>query len=166
MTEFPKGVRLAGLGDERRLYDLFMIAHGENGFGTVDPATVREAIRKCCERDGFATALIDGPERTEAALGLRPTTLWYSKQDDPANWYWIDMLFYVHPLHRRSRHAAKLFQFAKWWEEQTGQPVVLELMPRGDLGRKELLFGRFGHRIGASFAMSELGAAAISNARH
>ena len=166
MTNFPKGVRMAERGDERRLYDIFMFAHGENGFGSVDETTVREAIRKCCEREGLALALIDGPERVEAVLGLRLTTLWYAKQDDPANWYWIDMLFYVHPLHRRTRHAAKLFQFAKWWEEQIKQPVILELMPRGDLERKEKLFGHFGHRIGASFAMSDISAAMLSNARH
>lgn len=152
MTDFPRGMRMAGPGDEGRLFDLFAVAHGENGFGTMDPQIVRDVIAKGCHREGAAIALIDGPERVEAVIGLRAEKLWYCS-DDAANWYWSDLLIYVHPLHRRSRHAPKLFQFARWWGERIAMPVVLGLMPREGLPQKDRMFERHGRRVGALFAI-------------
>lgn len=159
MTDFPKGVRLAQKGDERRLYDLLVMAHAENGFGTMDERVVHETIQAATERKGYVIALVDGPERIEAAVGLRPAKLWYCSAHVPSNWYWTDLLFYVHPLHRRTRHAVKLFRFAQWWEQEIKQPVVLELMPRDEFAGKDKLFSRFGQKIGSSFVMGPLGAA-------
>ena len=62
---------------------------------------------------------------------------------------------FVHPLHRRSRHAAKLLQFAGWWGHQQ-HPVILGiLLKEGDLWRKEKLFGRYGKRLGSTFLFGE-----------
>lgn len=150
MADFPSGLRMAQPGDEDRLYSLFVIAHAENGFGDVDPIVVKAAIHRGCRGDSVVIALVDGPERIEAAIGLHPEKRWYST-DAPENWYNTDLLIYVHPLHRRSRHAMKLFQFAKWWEAETHVPVVLGLMPREGFEEKEHMFERQGRRIGALY---------------
>jgi hypothetical protein len=154
MTEFPKGVRLAQQGDERRIFDLFAMAHAENGFGDMDPAVVHAAIAKGCNREGVVIALIDGPERIEATLGLMAEKKWYCT-DAPKNWYWTDMLLYVHPLHRRSRHALRLFQFARWWQSKIQMPVTLGVMAREEGDRKKKLFERQGREIGTVY---EIGA--------
>ena len=75
---------------------------------------------------------------------------WYCT-DAPQNWYHTERLLYVHPLHRRTRHAAKLFLFARWWSEQTGLPVLLGLMPRRDLNRKADFYRRHAMPIGGLF---------------
>lgn len=164
---FPDGVRIITTADEKRIFDLCCMAHGENGFGQMDETMVKDVIHKAALRQGCIIAAIDGPENIEAMLGLWPAKLWYCT-DDPQNWYWRDMFFYVHPLHRRSRHAATLFRFARWHEEKMQQPVILELMPRDGFEEKDKLFGRFGHRIGSAFAMGDLTVKAVqgSNARH
>lgn len=167
MTEWPEGVRVAVIGDEARVFDLCAIAHSENGFGRLDELVVREFIRQSTHQERSIIALIDGPERIEAMLGLRPMKLWYSI-DEPDSYYWCDAFFVVHPLHRRSRHAAKLFKFARWWETQIKQPVILELLPRDDFEEKDKLFARFGKRIGGAYAIGDLGKMAVidGNARY
>jgi hypothetical protein len=156
MVEFPSGMRLAAAGDEGRLYDLFLMAHMENGWGDVDESIVRTAIARGCKPDGVVIALVDGPERIEAAIGLHPVRPWYCS-DAVGNWYNSDLLIYVHPLHRRSRHAVKLFHFAQWWEAKTGMPALLGLLPKDDLEDKERLFSKFGRRIGGLYVIDSAG---------
>src|SRR6185437_12138630 len=142
MTAWPEGVRIAIAGDEARVFDLCVMAHAENGFGRMDELIVREFIRQATHRENCIIAIIDGPEHIEAMLGLRP-------------------------LHRQSRHAAKLFRFAQWWEGEIHAPVILELLPREDFEQKDKLFARFGKRIGGAYAIGDLGKMAVSgNARH
>ncbi len=126
------------------------MAHAEHGFGDMDPVVVQQAIAKGCNREGVAIALIDGPERVEAVIGLHSFKPWWST-DAAANWYWQELLIYVHPLHRRTRHALKLLQFAHWWGEKIKMPVVLNLMPKEGFARKEKLFERSGKKIGGSY---------------
>lgn len=154
MTAFPEGMRLASPGDERRIFDLFVMAHAENGWGDLDVKIVEDQIAKACAREGVVIALIDGPERMEAAIGMHPCKAAWYNSDAAANWHWADLLIYVHPLHRRSRHAAKLFQFALWWEQEIKMPVILGLLPRGQFEEKEKLFKRYGTRVGSAFLMS------------
>lgn len=150
MTDFPKGLRPASKGDEDRLFALFCVAHAENGYGDIDPVVVKATIARGCIGDRVIIALVEGPERIEAAIGLQPMRRWYST-DAPENYYSEDLLIYVHPLHRRSRHAAKLLQFAQWWEQKTGIPVVLGVMPKDALEGKEKLFARYGRRVGGLY---------------
>ncbi len=155
MTAFPKGLRLAVPGDERRLFDLCVFAHAENGWGTMSPDAVMDGIRKATNREGAVFAIIDGPERIEATLGMQLTCPWFCDANEGKNWYWSELFWYVHPLHRRTRHAVKLFHFAQWWEKEVNSPVLISLMPRDDLERKEQFCSRFGTRIGATFLIGD-----------
>ena len=154
MTAFPSGMRLAAVGDEKRIFDFFVIAHAENGWGDLDTKVVWDVINRACKTDGITIAIIDGPERIEALIGLHPVkAAWYNSDAYP-NWHWADLLIYVHPLHRRTRHALKLLQFAKWWEAHVDMPVILGLLPHERFAEKEKLFSRYGKRIGSAFLVS------------
>jgi len=166
VISFPKAMRLAAPGDERRIFDLFVTAHAENGWGDLDVQIVQDTIVKATGREGIAIAIIDGPERIEAAIGLHSRKADWYNSEAASNWVWHDILIYVHPLYRRSRHAMKLFQFAQWWEQQIKMPVVLGLLPRQRFEEKERLFARHGRRIGSAYLIGSTGGPEIDNARH
>lgn len=152
VDRLPVGLRLAQPADVDRLCDLCITAYKENGFGGRDNAVMRTTLERAAKGDTYAIGLIDGPERIEAMLGLQPCKMWYGGD---ADWYWADMLFYVHPAHRRSRHAVKLFQFAQWWERHTRTPVILSVFPVDGLERTEALFERYGTRAGSFYLIGD-----------
>src|SRR5580658_2719506 len=123
MIAFPRGMRLIQSNDVKRVFDLCCIAHGENGWGLMNEEAVTVGLRKALSPDtGVVIGIIDGPQRVEAAIGMQLVKPWYCTTED-VNYYWSDLFCYVHPLHRRSRHAAKLLQFAGWWAQHR-HPVV------------------------------------------
>ena len=167
MTDFPKGMRLAAPGDEKRILDIFITAHAENGWGDLDLGIVQATILKATGREGVVMALIDGAERIEAVMALHSRKAdWYNSDDNPKNYCWHDLLIYVHPLHRRSRHSLKLFRFAQWWEQQIKMPVVLGLLPRGEYTKKKRLFAYFGREIGSAYLIGSAGPLEEHDARH
>lgn len=164
MTSFPKNVRLAGKNDDKRILDLCIFAHAEAGIGKLCIPEVSACIAKACNQEaGFVIAIVDGPERVEAMLLLHLDRFWYADPDDPMSYYYTDKMFYVHPLHRRSRHAIRLMQFAHWWEERTDPPmaVVLTLWPTARFEEKEKFFSRHGSKVASSFAMGERSLSAL-----
>ena len=146
MTGF-RGLRLAREGDAERLMAFCREAHADNGVGSLDEDEVRSVIEQACRRERYVFAIADGPERIEAAIGLKPAKVWYCGDD---GWFWDELLVFVHPEHRRSRHAFRLLQFAQWWSRNTGHRVVLNVGPRTGLAEKTALFGRFGKIVGTS----------------
>jgi len=147
--EFPKGVRLALPGDETPLFRLFLQAFNENGWGDCDPQIVRDVIALACQRERHPTGVAVEPDGTIAGvLALHQTRNWYS---GPGGWYLTELLFYVAPAYRRSRHAAHLLQFAQWLEQESGIPVLLWIMAREGQAAKERLLARYGRRVSAGF---------------
>lgn len=148
--EFPVGVRLARPTDRFQLYDLARMAHRESGYGELDETTIQDIINRGCLGKGCVFAVIEGPGRIEATIGLRLEKRWYVT-DAAENWHHQDILFFVHPDHRNSRHAAALFNFASWWEQETKMPVVLGVTFSSDAAARERLYSRIGRKIGALF---------------
>jgi GNAT superfamily N-acetyltransferase len=146
LDNLPLGLRLAQPSDSERLFDICTAAYRENGFGGLDPAAVREVIRKGVNGENCVFGVIDGPLQIEAVLGMQPNKLWYGGDGD---WYWAELLFYVRPEHRRSRHARRLFEFAGWWERHMQMPVVISVFPTEELELKEALFARHAKRTGS-----------------
>lgn len=149
---FIPGIRLVEAGDRERLFDLFCQAHRENGFGGMDARVVRDVIDRAIKRDNYVIAVVPGPNRIEAVIGLQPNRLWYG---DDASWYWTELLVYTHPDYRRSRHAMKLLRFAQWFECEALAPVFVSLMPVEDFARKERLFARFGKKQAVTFLIGD-----------
>ena len=145
-------MRLAQHSDTDRLFEICKVAYRENGFGGMDDAAVYETIDRGVRREGVVFGLIDGPDRIEAVLGLQPNKLWYGGDND---WYWSELLFFVHPLHRRSRHAQTLFKFAAWWERHFQAPVVISVFPTERLEAKEDLFARYAKRVGSTWLFGD-----------
>jgi hypothetical protein len=150
--DFPMGVRPAQAGDTDEVFDLAIMAHKESGVGNMDEGIVREVVERGCRGDGIIFGIIEGPERIEAVIGLRPELRWYMK-NIPENWHNQDILTYVHPLHRKSTHIMKLFRFAKWWGQETGLPVLIGLTLAGDSVRKQKLYSMFARQIGALYML-------------
>ena len=96
-------------------------------------------------------AVIDGPERIEAAVCLDAIQHWYSD-----TWFYCDRFVYVHPRHRRSRHVFRLLEFAAWWQEIQQCPVVLSIETLQRMEQKIKLYRRFGRQIGGSFLIGKL----------
>lgn len=163
MTGFPEGVRIGQPGDEAALFAIFAMAHAENGRGTMHAPTVRSAIERACNgRDGYVIGYIPGPERIEGVLGLQPNRLWYNDPEAAKDHFWTELLFYVHPLHRRSRHWARLLRFAQWWADEIRLPVYVTLEPRDDLEAKEALLGRVAQRVASSYLFAPAAAAKVA----
>jgi GNAT superfamily N-acetyltransferase len=160
--QLPKGVRLAGPDDVERLCDFCWVSHADNGLFPLAPAKVVELLKRACCRPAdhppAVIALIDGPDRIEAAACLDAMTHWYSN-----DWLYVDRFLYVHPAHRRSRHAFRLLQFCRFWYEANGVPVVLSIETMKEREGKERLYSRYARRVGASFVIGEL---CVENATH
>jgi hypothetical protein len=93
--QLPKGVRLAEPGDVERLCDFCWVSHADNGLFPLAPAKVVELLKRACfrpaDRPPAVIAMIDGPDRIEAAVCLDAMTHWYSN-----DWLYVDRFLYVH----------------------------------------------------------------------
>lgn len=154
LVKLPNGLRIAQPGDQGRLFQFCLDAFAEgNGFGGKDDDAIRQVIELAVWRQNNLFGIIDGPDRIEAALGLQASKIWYGGD---ADWFWSELLIYVHPLHRRNLHHKKLFRFAEWWAEHSGAPVVINLLPSKRLQAKDKLFEQCGgKRIGATYIFGD-----------
>ncbi len=148
----PRGERLARDGDQARIMTLFKLAHRENGWGGMDEAHVADVIDKAANgQGGYVIAIADGQDEIEAVIGLTLTRIWYNTDED---WFWAELIVYVHPAHRRgTRHAVALMQFAQWWAKATGQPVIINMAPVEGFARKARFFGLFGTPFSMGFSV-------------
>jgi hypothetical protein len=149
MTVKPDTVRLAKAGDQELLFALACASDDEWCMGERDDDKVRHVIRLAIEggpppRPVFG--VIRGRSIIEGAIGLYPTEPWNSA--DP---YLRAFFHFVHPEYRKSRHAVHLTEFAKWFAEKAGLPVVLELLHPERTEAKERMYGRQAKRIGGLY---------------
>lgn len=148
-------MRYAEPADWPRLQHFCQVMHADNGVFALAAHKVNALLKQACWKQTdvppAVIGLIDGPERIEAAVCLQMMQHWYSDQ-----WFYADRFLYVHPAHRRSRHAFKLFQFCRSWHKMVEVPVVLSIETLHDREAKERLYGRYGRRVGASFVIGRL----------
>jgi hypothetical protein len=113
----PASVRVATMADEPELLALMLLDLEENAerVAAIDPDRVLVHIHACTRGTGQAiAAVIDAPDGALAAVVmLHPFQWWFSKQ-----YYYLEVMNFVHPDHRKSRHAADLLQFQKWWVDE------------------------------------------------
>jgi hypothetical protein len=149
MTQKPADVRLARHGDEELLFALACESDEEWSLGPRDDNKVRDVI-------GMATmggppprpvfGVVVGPSILEGAIGLFPTEPWNSNEP-----YIRAFFHYVSPLYRKSTHAVHLAQFAKWFGELSGMPVIFEVLHPERTEAKMRLYGRQATPIGGLF---------------
>lgn len=106
------GVRLAMPADEDQIFELLLLLHAENGMFGVNPFKVREGIKWATRRKGGIIWVVNEGALIVASLGMLISTDWYSDDE-----YLLERWNYVHPRYRKSDHARKLLEQAKWTSE-------------------------------------------------
>lgn len=156
----PFGVTKATQADEAAIFSVLCRLHEENGMWPMNPAKVHGAIQEATR--GQSPAII-GLIKNEA--GEIEGIVWILLQDA---WYsdWVsfcERLLYVVPEHRRSTHAKRLAQFAKWCSDAMSEklpkaegqqqeiPLIISIMTLKALEQKMRLYQRQFHQIGAMF---------------
>lgn len=148
-TPMPTTVRIAMPADAQRVFDLFMMAGDENAMLPISETKVWEGIGSAVNRKGAVIGIIDGKGGEIAgAIAIMMASFWYSSA-----WFCQDMLNFVHPDYRAgSLNCAKdLIQFAKWWSEQLGVPLVMGVMSNHRTEGKVRLYRRAMTFVGGVF---------------
>lgn len=104
-----QGVRMATPEDEQAIFKLLCLAQKENGIFSISERKVREFIRIATERKGGIIGVIEGKHYIEGCILLTLESWWYTDE-----WSLGERCNFVHPNHRKSDHAKKLIEFAKW----------------------------------------------------
>jgi len=107
------GVRVAGKEDEGEIFALLLMMHAEMGMFSLNRDKVLEGIQCGTERRGGMIYVTEENNRVVATLGMIVVTDWYS--DDK---YMLERWNFVHPEYRRSDHARRLLEQAKWTHER------------------------------------------------
>lgn len=118
-TAKPTTVRIASIADEPALVELMLVDLKENAerVAPISEDRVLAHIQGCTQRKGGVCGVIDGPGGFPVAVVmLNPYQWWYSTQ-----WYWLEVTNFVHPDHRKSRYAADLLQFQRWWVDEVSR---------------------------------------------
>lgn len=115
-TERPASVRIAGSRDEAAIMELLMMDVRDNAamVALPDPDRIRDQVRVGTEKRGGVAAVIDGPDgKPVAVCVLIPQQWWWS-----LNFFYQELVLFVHPDHRKSNHFRDLVKFQRWWVEQ------------------------------------------------
>jgi hypothetical protein len=150
MTPKPPSVRLARDGDQELLFALICASDAEWSMGPRDDGKVRQVVHLATSsgsppRPVFG--VVRGASIIEGAVGLYPTEPWNSSEP-----YLRAFFHFVHPDHRKSHHAIYLRDFAKWFGDMAGLPVVFELLHPHRTEAKARMYERGATRIGGLFA--------------
>lgn len=146
----PINVRLARQGDEELLFALICASDEEWSLGSRDADKIRGVIHSATTPVGLPPrplfGVIEGPTGLEGAIGMFPTEPWNS-----SDLYIRAFFHFVHPLYRKSRHAVHLTEFAKWFGETAGMPVIFELLHPERTEAKARMYERQAQRVGGLF---------------
>lgn len=114
-------IRLASPGDISEIMRLLNLMQAEIGLAPFDDKKVLELVTHMVLRRGGIAAVVRGPKRVEATIGLVLGSWWYSTACH------LERLWdFVDPDHRRTTHAKDMISYAKRYAEGLGIPLVLE----------------------------------------
>lgn len=146
MTESFSGVRMARQDEGDAIYDMLMELHEENGMFRLDPERTRKTINDLLDPMTGIIGVIDGPTGLEGSIGLYITEWWYTS-DPHLTEFWN----FVRKDCRRSTHAKRLLEFAKWCADHLGIPLHVGIMTNARMEAKQRLYRRFLKPIGAYY---------------
>lgn len=130
------------------------IAHAENGmpFAPMDEDKVRAVLKRGIARDHGIIGVIRGKDYIEASIGLFVGTWWYT---DANHMHLEDFWCFVHPDHRKSRHAKDMLAFAKWASHKLQYPLLVGVLSNERTAQKVRLYQRqLGSPVGALFVVA------------
>lgn len=145
-------VRPATPGDQVEVWRLFRQAHDENGLFKLAPQKVDYIILRCLfwqqipQNDYGVRGIIGVIGEPGALEGLALVTIseyWYTSDK-----HLEEMLVYVDPSHRKSRHAVSLLKWMKEQSERTGLPLLTGVVSNVRTAAKCALYARTLPKVG------------------
>ncbi len=162
MISCPPGVATAVPGDAPALLDLLKLMHAETGEAPFDEARVRATIWHGVTQNGAGIIGIipgkpnaAGQPTIEGSIGLYTDTWWYSSRA-----HLSDRWNFVAEPYRRSTHAKKLIEFAKWAAVTVDRPLVMAMLETEQTSGKLRLYERQLPKSGAVFVFNRARAVA------
>ncbi len=134
-TARPEGVIVAERRHERAMFDLVQMDLQENArIAPISNVKVAQLVLSATRQHGGIGAVIENEQGAPVAVQLMSLEKWWWSEQR----FLYKVVDFVHPDYRRSTHAARLVQYAKWatdyFSEKFGHQIYLL---SGTLGPKE-----------------------------
>lgn len=144
------GVRLASIEDIDSIFDFLIELHYENGMFKMNSKKVMLQLQTMLDPvkgNPGIIGVIDGQNGLEASIGMTIDKWWYTDENS-LNEKWN----FVHPKHRKTTHAKRLIEFAKWCSEVTGNPLLMGIISTEKTEAKIRLYRRQLDFVGGFFS--------------
>lgn len=146
MTDFH-GVRFGRPDEIDKLYDFLLLLHEENGMFSVDEKKARATLGDLLTPPRGFVGIIDGDNgQPEAAVALYVTTWWYTNEP-----HITEFFTFVKKEARRSTHARRLIDFAKWVADGLEMPLHIGIISTHRSEAKQKLYRRMLPQVGAYY---------------
>ena len=151
----PDSVRIATPADEPAIMELLLADVRENAerIAVIDPERILLHIQLGTRMQGGVTAVIDGSNKTPVAVCvLMPQQWWWSRE-----WFFQEVVNYVHVDHRKSRHIHDLIAFERWVAETQSKSfghrvyVLMGVLGLNRVREKAILYRRKMRQVGWAF---------------
>jgi GNAT superfamily N-acetyltransferase len=151
----PSTVRIAKPEDKIEIWRLFMLGYQENAQFRISPQKVNFFLDRALNPNAIHP-LDDGPRGAIGVIGEVGSleglafvifgNYWYSDER-----HLEELIVYVDPAHRRSRHAHALVNWMKFQSDLTGLPLVTGIISTERTEAKVALYERLLPKVGAFF---------------
>lgn len=145
MSEFH-GVRIAKPEDVPQIFQFLLPLHEENGLCKIDYPKTYQTVMDLVDPEHGVIGIIDGPQGIEGSVGLFMTSNYYSR-----DMHLSEMWNYVRPDCRKTTHAKRLIEFAKWCADSLGVTLYMGIVSVDRLDAKQRLYRRQLTPIGVTF---------------
>ncbi|MGH7749167.1 MAG: hypothetical protein ACREQ5_31045 [Candidatus Dormibacteria bacterium] len=146
MSDSFAGVRMVRPEDEEAVFSLLTMLHAENGIFPMSEDRIRDTVRQATARKGGIIGVIDGEDGPEATTGLFMEQLWYSDA-----WWLVERWNFVHPDRRRTTHAKRMIEFAKWCADNLTLDLLMGIVTNTRTEAKVRLYRRQLPYVGGFF---------------
>lgn len=155
MSTIPSVIRKATPLDAPEIWRLFLQTHRENGIFPLAPQKVTHFLDRAIHPERIpsydtgprAQIGVVGPQgRLEAIVFILISSFWYSEE-----LHLEELLVYVDPEHRKSRHAQACIGWMKALSDQLQIPLITGIISKERTASKIRLYDRQLPRIGAFY---------------
>jgi hypothetical protein len=151
----PSVIRKATPMDAPEIWRMFLQLHRENGLFTIAPAKVTNFMDRALHPERIPSwdtgpraqiGVIGLPGRLEALVFVLISSFWYSEE-----FHLEELLVYVDPECRKSRHAVACVTWMKDLSDQLKIPLMTGIISKERTAAKIRLYDRMLPRIGAFY---------------